>query len=154
FGLAKPLAIASAKSAAAPAFSATMTSPVSPITQQGTVIGTVQYMSPEQIEGKEADARSDIFALGCVLYEMATGKRAFEGKSNLSIASAILEKEPEPLNKVQPMTPPALEHVVLRALEKNPEERWQTAADVRAELKWISTTSSQTQMPALKHRPK
>jgi serine/threonine protein kinase len=154
FGLAKPLAIASAKSAAAPAFSATMTSPVSPITQQGTVIGTVQYMSPEQIEGKEADARSDIFALGCVLYEMTTAQRAFEGKSNLSIASAILEKEPEPINKVQPMTPPALEHVVLRALEKNPEERWQTAADVRSELKWISATSSQTQMPALRHRAK
>src|SRR5262249_3167510 len=72
--------------------------------------------------------------------------------SNLSIASAILEKEPEPISKVQPMTPPALEHVVLRALEKNPEERWQSAADIRSELKWISTTS-QTQMPAVKHRP-
>jgi Tol biopolymer transport system component len=120
-----------------------MTSPVSPITQQGKVVGTVQYMSPEQIEGREADARSDIFALGCVLYEMATGKRAFEGKSNLSIASAILEKEPEPVSTVQPLTPPALDHVIQRALAKSPDDRWQSAADVRGELQWISSSSGQ-----------
>jgi Tol biopolymer transport system component len=131
-----------------------MTSPVSPITQQGKIIGTVQYMSPEQIEGREADGRSDIFALGCVLYEMATGKRAFEGKSNLSIASAILEKDPEQITAVQPLVPPALEHVVQRALAKDPDDRWQTAADVRSELKWVSTTSSQTQLPVLKRKRK
>jgi eukaryotic-like serine/threonine-protein kinase len=144
FGLAKPLAVTSGNSVTAPSFSAvaTMTSPVSPITQQGKVVGTVQYMSPEQIEGKEADARSDIFALGCVLYETATGKRAFEGKSNLSIASAILEKDPEPISSIQPLTPPAFDHVVQRALAKSPDERWQSAADLRGELHWIATSSS------------
>jgi eukaryotic-like serine/threonine-protein kinase len=156
FGLAKPLASAASNAATAPSFSAvaTMASPVSPITQQGKIVGTVQYMSPEQIEGKEADARSDIFALGCVLYEMASGKRAFEGKTNLSVASAILEKDPEPISAVQPLTPPALEHVIQRALAKDPDERWQTAADLRSELKWVSTSSSQTHMPALARKRK
>ena len=98
FGLAKPHGLAA--SGSLPAFSAvaTMTSPVSPITTAGTVVGTVQYMSPEQIQGQEADARSDLFALGATLYEMLAGKRAFEGKSQLSVASAILEKDPEPLS--------------------------------------------------------
>ncbi|GAC1434497.1 MAG: hypothetical protein NVS1B11_34490 [Terriglobales bacterium] len=72
--------------------------------------GTIQYMSPEQIEGKEADARSDLFALGAILYEMVTGARPSEGKSQLSVASAILEKEPEPISRVQPLTPPVFEH--------------------------------------------
>jgi Tol biopolymer transport system component len=145
FGLAKPVALASPTAATAPAFSAaaTLASPVSPITQQGTIVGTVQYMSPEQIEGKEADARSDIFALGCLLYEMATGKRAFEGKSNLSIASAILEKEPEPISAIQPLAPPGLEHVVHRALAKSPEDRWQSASDIRGELQWIAGSGLQ-----------
>src|SRR5262245_32731591 len=143
-GLANSVAVASGDTTPAPSFSAvaTMTSPVSPITQEGKVVGTVQYMSPEQIEGKEADARSDIFALGCVLYETATGKRAFEGKSNLSIASAILEKDPEPISTAQPLTPPALDHVVQRALAKSPDERWQSATDVKGELQWIATSSS------------
>jgi eukaryotic-like serine/threonine-protein kinase len=95
-----------------------------PLTTPGFEVGTFQYISPEQVEGKEADARSDIFALGSVLYEMATGKRAFEGKSNLSVASAILEKEPEPITTIQPLAPPALEHVVHGCLTKNPDERW------------------------------
>ena len=111
-------------------------------------------MSPEQVEGKESDARSDIFALGSVLYEMATGKRAFEGKSNLSVASAILEKEPEPITTIQPMTPLALDHVVRGCLVKDPDSRWQSAADIARELRWISTSSqSGAFLPAVRsHR--
>ena len=112
-------------------------SPMSPLTTAGAVIGTIQYMSPEQIEGKEADARSDLFALGGVLYEMATGKRPFEGKSQLSVASAILEKEPERISALQPLTPPGFEHVVSACLAKNPDDRYQTAHDVKLELRWI-----------------
>ena len=152
FGLAKPQGLAVAGSA----FSgvATQASPTSPVTREGTVIGTFQYMSPEQVEGREADSRSDIFALGAVLYEMATGKRAFEGKSQISIASAILEKEPEPISRVQPMTPPALEHVVKTCLAKDPEERFQTAHDVKIQLRWISESGSQAGVaaPVVAHR--
>jgi eukaryotic-like serine/threonine-protein kinase len=139
FGLAKPLALASAASSQqVPAFSAATMTAVSPITQAGTIVGTVQYMSPEQIEGKDADARSDIFALGCVLYEMATGKRAFQGKSNLSIATAILEKDPEPISMTSTRTPAALDHVVETCLAKSPEDRFQSARDVKLGLQWIS----------------
>src|SRR2546429_4964637 len=84
-------------------------------------------ISPEQVEGKELDGRSDIFSLGAVLYEMLTGQRAFEGKSQLSVASAILEREPAPITTIQPMTPPPLDHVVKKCLAKNPDERWQSA---------------------------
>src|SRR5574341_619388 len=141
FGLAKPNPLAAGSGSSMSAI-ATQVSPTSPVTREGTVIGTFQYMSPEQVEGREADARSDIFALGAVLYEMATGKRAFEGKSQLSVASAILEKEPEPISAIQPMTPAALEHVVKTCLAKDPEERWQSAADVRRELAWIAEGGS------------
>ncbi len=113
-----------------------------PLTQQGTIVGTFQYMAPEVVQGREADARSDIFSLGCVLYEMITGRRAFEGKSQLSVLSAILEKEPEPISKIQPLTPPALDHVVHDCLAKDPEARWQNAADVARELRWIASGSS------------
>ncbi|HEV2020921.1 MAG TPA: protein kinase, partial [Terriglobales bacterium] len=128
--------------------------PVKPITQAGTVVGTFQYMSPEQVQGQEADARSDIFALGAVLYEMVTGKRAFEGKSAISVASAILEKEPEPISALQPMTPPALDQVVRGCLRKEPEERYQSAHDVKLQLKWIAEGGSQAGAPAVvvKHR--
>src|SRR2546430_11294752 len=88
-------------------------------------IGTFQYMSPEQVEGKELDGRSDIFSFGAVLYEMLTGRRAFPGKSQLSVASAILEKEPAPISSVKPMTPPALDHTIRRCLAKETERRWQ-----------------------------
>ena len=115
-----------------------------PVTQEGTIVGTFQYMSPEQIEGKELDGRSDIFSLGTVLYEMVTGQRAFQGKSQLSVASAILEKEPAPISTVKPMTPPALEHAIRRCFAKDPEERWQTARDVAIELKWIADSGSQS----------
>jgi len=138
FGLAKPHGLAG--SGSIPAFSAvaTMTSPVSPITTAGTVVGTVQYMSPEQIQGHEADARSDLFAFGATLYEMVSGKRAFAGKSQLSVASAILENDPEPLSALQPLTPVSLERVVRRCLAKDPEERWQNSRDLAAELRWIA----------------
>lgn len=112
-------------------------SPVSPLTTAGAMIGTIQYMSPEQIEGKEADARSDLFALGGVLYEMVTGARPFEGKSQISVASAILEKEPERISAVQPLTPPAFEQIVTACLAKNPDDRFQTAHDIMLQLKWI-----------------
>ncbi|MEO5935857.1 MAG: protein kinase [Terriglobales bacterium] len=154
FGLAKASGMTSAASASS--LTAAVTSPASPVTQAGTIVGTFQYMSPEQIEGKDADPRSDIFAYGAVLYEMATGKPAFEGKSQLSVMSAILEKEPEPISATQPLTPPAFEHVVKRALAKDPDERWQTAGDIRSELKWVSESGShaaaatqQLQRPAL-----
>jgi eukaryotic-like serine/threonine-protein kinase len=138
FGLAKPHGLAA--SGSLPVFSAvaTMTSPVSPITTAGTVVGTVQYMSPEQIQGHEADARSDLFAFGATLYEMLSGKRAFQGKSQLSVASAILEKDPEPLNTLQPLTPLSLERLVSKCLAKDPEDRWQGARDLATELGWIA----------------
>ena len=141
FGLAK------SAQAAVPIGSDALTSPVNPATVPGMVMGTYQYMSPEQISGQEADARSDIFSLGAVLYEMATGKRAFEGKSQLSVASAILEKDPEPISIVQPATPAVLDHVVRTCLEKSPDDRFQTAHDVKLQLKWV-TDASTSAMPA------
>jgi Tol biopolymer transport system component len=138
FGLAKPHGLAA--SGSMPAFSAvaTITSPASPITTAGTVVGTVQYMSPEQIQGQEADVRSDLFAFGATLYEMLAGKKAFPGKSQISVASAILERDPEPLSTLQPLTPPALERVVRKCLAKDPEERWQNTRDLVTELRWIA----------------
>jgi serine/threonine protein kinase/Tol biopolymer transport system component len=154
FGLAKPLGLhaATAASGAPPSFTAVATlsgpSPLSPLTTAGTIVGTIQYMSPEQIEGKEADARSDIFALGAVLYEMATGKRPFEGKSQISMASSILEKDPEPIRVLKPLTPTAFEHVVTTCLQKNPDERFQTAHDIKLELQWITADRSASAPPA------
>ncbi len=143
FGLAKPAPLGMASgTVSAPLLSAAMTadgaSPGSPLTSAGAIVGTIQYMSPEQIEGKEADARSDIFAFGATLYEMATGERAFRGKSQISVASAILEKDPESISKTQPLAPSALDRVVAQCLAKNPDERFQCAHDVGLELKWIS----------------
>jgi serine/threonine protein kinase len=111
------------------------------LTQAGTILGTFQYMAPEQLEGKEADARSDIFAFGAVLYEMATGKKAFSGASQASLIAAILEHEPPSVSSVQPMTPPALDRVVKKCLAKDPDDRWQNAADLESELKWIAEGS-------------
>jgi serine/threonine protein kinase/Tol biopolymer transport system component len=155
FGLAKASVGNAAGSGKAPLLSATVTisgpSPMSPLTGAGQVVGTIQYMSPEQIEGKEADARSDVFAAGAVLYEMATRKRPFDGKSQISVASAILEKDPEPISSVRPLTPPAFEHVVSTCLAKNPDDRYQSARDVKHELKWIADGSSQ--LTALAAKP-
>ncbi len=144
FGLAKPQNLTTASSASAsapPSFTAEPTlsgpSPLSPLTTAGSIVGTIQYMSPEQIEGKEADARSDIFAFGAVLYEMAAGKRPFQGKSQISLASAILENDPEPLSTLKPETSRAFEHVVTTCLQKNPEDRYQTAHDIKLQLQWV-----------------
>jgi serine/threonine-protein kinase len=108
------------------------------ITAQGAIIGTLQYMAPEQLEGKETDGRTDIFALGAVLYEMVTGKRIFDGKSQASIITAIMSFDPPPMSSFEPMSPPALDRVVRRCLSKDPDRRWQTAADLREELQWIA----------------
>jgi eukaryotic-like serine/threonine-protein kinase len=143
FGLAKSAALGAADGASnAPLLSVAQTmsqaSPASPLTAAGAMMGTIQYMSPEQIEGKEADARSDLFALGAVLYEMVTGARPFEGKSQISVASAILEKDPESISAAQPLTPPAFEHIITTCLAKNPEDRFQSARDVVLQLNWIA----------------
>jgi serine/threonine-protein kinase len=114
-----------------------------PLTAEGSIVGTMQYMAPEQLEGKEVDARTDIFAFGAVVYEMATGKRAFEGKTQASLIAKILETDPVPMAALQPMTPPALDRVVKRCLAKDPENRWQTARDLEVELKWIAEGGSQ-----------
>jgi serine/threonine protein kinase/Tol biopolymer transport system component len=119
------------------------------LTAQGTIMGTLQYMAPEQLEGKEVDARTDIFAFGAVVYEMATGKRAFEGKSQASVIGAILKDDPPPISSLQPMTPPALDRVVKKCLGKDPENRWQSARDLTDELRWIAEGGSQAGAPAL-----
>ena len=142
FGLAKP---ATGVAAMASGSAATMSKD---LTGEGKIVGTFQYMAPEQIRGENADARTDIFALGAVLYEMVTGHRAFPGKSQISVMSAILDKEPEALSTVQPLSPPALDHVIERALAKNADERWQSAADVHAELKWVAGSGSQVSTTA------
>jgi eukaryotic-like serine/threonine-protein kinase len=149
FGLAKPAVMgAAAGIGTAPLLSTamTVTSPSpqhSPLTQHGALVGTVQYMSPEQIQGMEADARSDIFAFGAMLYEMATAKRAFDGKSQISVASAILEKEPDPIATTQPASPPALEYCVRTCLNKSRDERFQTAHDVKLQLRWVAESKTQ-----------
>jgi hypothetical protein len=112
-----------------------------PITAEGTIVGTFQYMAPEQLEGKEADARSDIWALGCVLYEMATGKQAFEGASQASLISAIMKDEPRPITELQPLTPPALDRVARHCLRKSPDDRFQSARDLAFDLESISAMS-------------
>src|SRR5438876_3969435 len=107
------------------------------LTQEGTILGTFQYMAPEQLEGLEADARTDIFAFGNVLYEMATGRRAFEGKTKTSLIAAIVDRDPPAISSILPMTPPTFERVVKTCLAKDPDDRWQSARDVANELRWI-----------------
>jgi len=146
FGLAKPQGLATG----APVLSGatTITKAASPITAEGVIVGTVQYMSPEQIQGREADARSDLFAFGATLYEMVSGKRAFDGKSQISVASAILEKDPAPLATLQPLTPPSLDRLVSKCLAKDPDDRWQNAGDLVTELRWIAEQTTQSVKPA------
>jgi dipeptidyl aminopeptidase/acylaminoacyl peptidase len=142
FGLAKPASL--------PVGSATtaMVMQSKPMTAEGAILGTFQYMAPEQLEGKEADARSDIFSFGGVLYEMATGKKAFEGKTQASVIAAVLASQPAPISTIQPMSPPALDRVVKKCLAKDPDERWQSVHDLRDELKWVMEAGSQAGVPA------
>ena len=142
FGLAKNTA------EAAPPISSVAMTQQSPLTAEGTIVGTFQYMSPEQLEGKDADARSDIFAFGAVLYEMLAGKRAFDGRSQAGLIAAVLERDPAPISTVQPMAPPALDRLVAQCLAKDPDERWQTAHDLTSQLKWIAESGSQAGVPA------
>lgn len=154
FGLAKqsgqaPLAVALTE----------MTMEHSKLTGEGTIVGTFQYMAPEQLEGKESDARTDLFALGEVIYEMATGKPPFSGKSRASLIASILTTEPPPITQSQPLSPTSLERVVRKCLAKDPDERWQSASDLASELKWIAEGGSQAGLPApvpskRKHREK
>ena len=141
FGLARTAA--EAQSSMSVAAMTSLPTQLKPLTQEGTILGTFQYMAPEQLEGLEADPRTDIFALGALLYEMATGRRAFEGKSRTSLIAAIVSSQPAPISAVAPMAPPALDHVVRRCLEKDPEDRWHSAHDVAGELRWISEAGSQ-----------
>ena len=111
------------------------------LTEQGTVLGTVPYMAPEQIEAREADARTDIFALGAILYEMASGRPPFEGRSSASVMAAILTHDPGPLSSLRPGVPPGIDRVVKKCMAKDPDERWQSAADLMAALQWIRDDS-------------
>ena len=148
FGLAKANVVGAA-SASSLAVTLSRPSVEQPLTEKGTLVGTFQYMSPEQIEGRDADVRSDIFAMGAILYEMATGKRAFSGKTQGNIVAAILATEPPPISTLQPMSPLALDHIVGTCLAKDPDERFQTAHDLKLQLKWITESGSKAGLPAL-----
>ncbi|HZE89259.1 MAG TPA: protein kinase, partial [Verrucomicrobiae bacterium] len=142
FGLAKGIALATPSGLTA--------SPTqeSPLTAAGTLVGTFQYMAPEQLEGREADARSDIFAFGALLHEMATGRRAFDGKTQASVIARVLESEPPPLSQIQPLAPPGLDRLVSQCLAKDPGERRQTMHDVLLELRWIHEGGARTGVPS------
>src|SRR5262249_47680302 len=131
FGLAKPASVALTGPA-------TMLPTTPNLTVQGTILGTFRYMAPEQLEGRDADARSDIFALGVVVYEMVTGRKAFDGKSDASLIAAILERDPPSIVSVQPLAPASLDHIVSKCMAKDPDDRWQSARDVATELKWLA----------------
>ena len=148
FGLARSLAPAAESGGDASSSLPTSAAP-SRLTERGTIMGTFQYMSPEQLEGKDADARSDIFALGAVLYEMATGKKAFSGASRASLISSILRDDPRPISSIAPMTPPAFDRVVKTCLAKDPDDRFQTAHDVKLQLEWLAEAGSQAGAPAV-----
>ena len=138
FGLARTPATTAKRTSGSGESGTVAAVPTMPLTTPGLLIGTLQYMAPEQLDGFEADARTDIFAFGTVLHEMVTGKRAFQGKSQVLLISAIATSEPPPLSTAEPNTPPALDHVVKTCLAKNPDDRWQTARDLLAELRWIA----------------
>jgi len=163
FGLAKPAPGVSSASGAGlltpttPTMSvAALSAPASPLTQKGTVVGTFQYMAPEVLQGTEADARSDIFSFGCVLYEMVAGRRAFEGKSQFSVLGAILDHEPERISSVKPGSPARLDETVRCCLAKNPEQRYGCMHDVRIQLEGLAEPASQagaTPVEAVEARP-
>ena len=144
FGLAKPSpALASAAAADTQTLSKSLT-------EEGVIVGTFRYMAPEQLEGKDTDSRTDIFALGVLLYEMVTGRNAFNGASRASIIAAIMSSEPVPISALQPLSPPALDRLVRNCLAKDPDQRWQTAHDVGLQLQWIRDAGSQAGVPQVK----
>ena len=126
---------------------ATMTA-AAPLTGVGMLLGTMPYMSPEQLEGKDVDARSDIFALGSVIYEMATGRRAFDGTSQATLIAAILDRQPAPISEVQPLAPAGLDRIVRTCLEKDPDDRWQHASDIARQLRWLTPESDSARQAA------
>jgi Tol biopolymer transport system component len=140
FGLARATGLAGPGDGSSLTMAALSQSPTiaAPLTAEGTIVGTFQYMAPEQLDGREADARSDLWSLGCVLYEMTTGRRAFEGKSQASLISAIMRDVPQPLGELVPISPPALDRLVGAMLAKDPEDRVQTAHDVKLQLRWAA----------------
>jgi eukaryotic-like serine/threonine-protein kinase len=142
FGLAKSSPVATSSS-----MSMLPTTPAAARTAVGTILGTFQYMAPEQLEGRDADARTDIFAFGTVIYEMLTGKKAFEGRSQATLIAAIIGSTPTPMSELQPLTPAGLDQIVLRALAKDPDDRWQTARDLLSQLKWIAESGSRAGAP-------
>ena len=148
FGLAKVMAPPLDKNPGS-GLTSTPTQVGSSLTQEGSILGTFEYMAPEQLEGKEADARTDIFAFGAVLYEMATGRKAFSGTSQASLISNIMKEEPAAISTVQPMTPPALDRVVRTCLAKDPDDRFQTAHDAGLQLQWVAEGGSQAGAPAV-----
>jgi serine/threonine protein kinase/Tol biopolymer transport system component len=150
FGLARATGLEGPAGGSGDTMSAMTQSPTvaQALTAQGTILGTFQYMAPEQLEGREADARSDVWALGCILYEMATGRRAFAGSSQASLIGAIMNTSPAPISSITPLAPPALERLVRACLEKDPNERVQTAHDVKLQLQWIAEAGSQAGVPA------
>jgi eukaryotic-like serine/threonine-protein kinase len=141
FGLAKAPIVAPADATAV----ATMTRP---LTGQGMIVGTLQYMAPEQVEGRDVDARTDVFALGAIVYEMLTARRAFEAASQAGVMAAILEKDPPPVSAVQPLAPGGLDRIVQRCLAKDPDARWQSASDLAAALAWVRSDSGVQTPPA------
>jgi Tol biopolymer transport system component len=151
FGLAKGAAPAVSDMSSSPTLSQPLmggSARGSQLTVQGTIVGTLQYMSPEQLEGGEADARSDIFSFGATLYEMATGQKAFPAKSQATLIAAILKEDPRPISELQPMSLPALDRIVTTCLSKDPDDRWQSAGDLKRELMWISSAGSLAGVPA------
>jgi len=136
FGLARATGLAGAGNGSGALGGMTQSPTIAqPLTAEGSIVGTFQYMSPEQLEGREADPRSDLWALGCVLYEMTTGRRAFDGATQASLISAIMRDAPRPMTELVPMSPPGLDRLVRQCLAKDPDERWQSAGDIHRELK-------------------
>jgi eukaryotic-like serine/threonine-protein kinase len=149
FGLAKLAASNSGVMSASAVSSAAEQATLAALTGAHTVVGTPHYMAPEQIEAREVDARTDIFAFGCVLYELLTGQRPFDGQTSSSVMAAVLATKPRAIEELVPLTPPALERIVSRCLAKDPEDRWQTARDVAAELQWVGQGGSKVGLPAV-----
>jgi serine/threonine-protein kinase len=133
---------------------ATALATVAPLTAKGTILGTFQYMAPEQIEGRSTDVRTDVFAFGAVLYEMVTGRRAFNGPTAASVISSIMKDQPQPIGELQPLSPPQLDHVLGRCLAKDPDDRWQDVRDLTRELVWIRHEAAHSKTSAAVLRPK